>query len=447
MSWPGEAAGSTAEGGGTNPSPGGSDHPMLASTVAAPNLIRRNVWRASVRAEPFRLLFPLGVGFGLTGAGHWLLFGLGLTGHYSGVVHASLQIQGFLASFTLGFLLTALPKFNVGPPVSPAEAAGILGGAGLVAVGCLGERWTAIEVGSLVQLLTVGLFAWRRYWGRATTQPPVLVMLTVGWLHAVAGAAALLWIRLGGPPGLELFGRRLLWQGAMVAVVIGMGGHLIPRLLGYPEGVVPKHPARRGWRGVAATFRGEALAWWGTGLLLFAGFVIEAVGHERTGRLLRAVVVTIALLAAGRFWRLPQVLAPFAWGVWGSVWAVIGGSWAAALTHPYHVAALHLVFIGGFSLMVLMVGARVTLSHGGYMALEARNRPIRWVGGGVVAALVLRLAVDATPEHYFQVAAAAASVWMAAGLLWLVYHLPKMVYREFAVVAPMRSFRVVPPKG
>jgi len=185
----------------------------------------------------------------------------------------------------------------------------------------------------------------------------------------------------------------------------------------------------------------------GAGLLLFSGFLLEHLGHERAGRLLRAVVVTAGLLAAGHFWRLPRVRAPFAWGVWHSVWAVILGTWAAALTHRYHVAALHLIFIGGLSLMILMVGARVVLSHGGYMALEPANRPIRWVGTGVTVALLLRLAVDTTAEHYFQVAAAAAAVWMAACILWLVYHLPKMIYRHFAVVQPARSFRVVPPKG
>jgi len=411
------------------------------------NTVRRNVWSTSVREEPFRLLFPVGALFGLAGVGHWLAYGLGLTGSYSGVVHASLQIQGFIASFIIGFLLTALPKFTVGPPVSTTEAAGILGGGVLVAVGCGSRGWAVIEAGTLLQLLAVGLFAWRRYWGRATTQPPVFIVLTVGWLCAVAGAACLLWIRLGGPPDWELFGRRILWQGAPLAVVVGIGGHLGPRLLGYPEGVVPKHPAVRGWRGVAAAFRGEAILWWGGGLALVAGFVAEQLGYEYGGRLLRAVVVTVGLLAAGQFWRLPRVRAPFAWGVWHSVWAVILGTWAVALAGRYYVAALHLIFIGGFSLMVFMVGARVTLSHGGYMALEPHNRPIRWVGTGVITALSLRVVAAATPEHYFQVLAAGAAVWMATCFLWLVYHLPKMVYREFAVVAPMRPLRVVPPKA
>ena len=121
------------------------------------------------------------------------------------------------------------------------------------------------------------------------------------------------------------------------------------------------------------------------------------------------------------------------------------GVWAAALATRYHVAALHLVFIGGFSLMVLTIGARVTLSHGGYMRLEARNRVVAVVIAGVLLALVLRVIADRWPERYFAIVASAAGVWMAACLLWAVYFVPKMVYREFPVVRPTKHMRIVPP--
>ncbi|RMF77748.1 MAG: NnrS family protein [Nitrospirae bacterium] len=426
---------------------GHSGYDAAVAQLPLPETVRRNVWRAFVREEPFRLLFPVGILFGVAGAGHWLLYGLGVTGHYSGVVHATLQIQGFMACFITGFLLTALPKFTVGPVVATLEGAAILAGLALVAGGLAAHAWAVMEAGTLVQLAGLGAFAARRWWGRATTQPPVLVWLAVGWLHAVAGAGLLLWVRLDGPPAVELLGRRLLWQGACLAVVLGMGGHLVPRVLGYPEGVVPKHPAPRGLAGVAALFRGEPLRWWLAGALLAAGFLVEHLGHERAGRLLRAAVVSGSLLSEVPVWRPPRVRAPFAWGVWGSVWLVAAGVWAAALAVRHHVAMLHLIFIGGFSLMVLTIGARVTLSHGGYMALEPRNRPIRWVVAGVLAALALRLAADYTPEHYFQVVAAAAASWLAACLLWLAYHLPKMVYRDFPVIRPTRPLRVAPPQG
>jgi uncharacterized protein involved in response to NO len=273
-----------------------------------------------------------------------------------------------------------------------------------------------------------------------------LIFLTFAFLHAVAGAGLLLWIRAGGPPGLELLGRRLLWQGSCLAVVLGMGGHLIPRVLGMPEGVGEKRPARPGWAGLALAWAGWRAWWcWIAGAALFVSFFVEHGGAESAGRLLRALVVSVNLVAFTQVWRPPRLRATFAYGLWASVWLVAIGVWAAALTSRYHVAALHLVFIGGFSLLVLTVGARVTLSHGGYMRLEARNRPMAWVIACVAGALVLRLAGDATPEGYFTAIAAAAGVWVVACLVWAAYFVPKMIYREFPVVRPARSLRVVPP--
>lgn len=408
--------------------------------------IRRNIWRASVREEPFRLFFPLGIACGVLGAGHWLCYGLGLTGGYSGFVHASLQIQGFMACFIFGFLFTAWPKFTVGPVATGWEIGGILAGTALLLASLACEWWRLVEAGTLLQLATFGVFMGRRYWRRATLQPPALIFLTIAFLHALAGAGLLWWIRLDGPPAFELLGRRLLWQGSCLSVVLGMGGHLIPRVLGMPEGVVAKAPAPAGWAGVGAAFRGGQAWWcWLSGGLLLAGFWIEHGGAEQAGRLLRAVVVTLNLVSLTQVWRLPRVRATFVYGLWTSVWLVVAGVWAAALTTRYHVAALHLVFIGGFSLLVLTVGARVTLSHGGFMRLEARNRLMAVVIAAILLALPLRLSADSSPERYFSIVASAAALWMGACLLWAAYFIPKMVYREFPAVRPMSHLRVVPP--
>jgi len=408
--------------------------------------VRKNIWRASLREEPFRLFFPLGITCGVVGAGHWLFYGLGLTGSYSGFVHASIQIQGFMACFIFGFLFTAWPKFAVGPVATWWEIVGVFAGGALVLVSLAAGWWPLVEVGTLVQLTAFGVFMGGRYWRRATQQPPALIFLTVAFVHAAVGAGLLLWIRLDGPPALELLGRRLLWQGSCLAVVLGMGGHLIPRVLGMPEGVVPKLPAPTGWAGVRVAFRGwRAWSCWLSGGLLFASFLIEHGGAEPLGRMVRAAVVSVHLVASTQVWRLPRVRATFVYGLWVSVWLVVVGLWAAAFASRYHVAALHLVFIGGFSLLVLTIGARVTLSHGGYMRLEARNRLVAAVIAGVLVAAALRVGADASPERYFATVASAAGVWMMACLLWAAYFIPKMVYREFPVVRPTSSLRVVPP--
>ena len=53
-------------------------------------------------SEPFRVFFPLGVGFGLIGVSHWLWYHAGLIETYSCHYHGLVQIQCFEASFVVG---------------------------------------------------------------------------------------------------------------------------------------------------------------------------------------------------------------------------------------------------------------------------------------------------------------------------------------------------------
>src|SRR5205085_2688884 len=68
--------------------------------------------------EPYRVFFPLGVGFGLAGLAIWPLYSFGLTATYSGRSHALVQTDGFLYAFIAGFLLTAIPRFTGTKPPS-----------------------------------------------------------------------------------------------------------------------------------------------------------------------------------------------------------------------------------------------------------------------------------------------------------------------------------------
>src|SRR3990172_8047764 len=71
--------------------------------------------------EPYRLFFPLGILIGMFGVSHWLFFALGWTQSYSNVFHASIQMQGYMSCFIIGFLLTAMPRFASAPSASKQE--------------------------------------------------------------------------------------------------------------------------------------------------------------------------------------------------------------------------------------------------------------------------------------------------------------------------------------
>src|ERR1035437_201255 len=80
-----------------------------------------------IRNGPYRLLFPLGVLCGLIGVGHWMLWSIGWLAESHSFFHASMQVQGFLTCFVVGFLMTALPRFLGAPPARLGEVAAARG--------------------------------------------------------------------------------------------------------------------------------------------------------------------------------------------------------------------------------------------------------------------------------------------------------------------------------
>jgi uncharacterized protein involved in response to NO len=57
--------------------------------------------------EPFRLFFPIGLLLGIVGVALWPLYYAGFATTYPGTMHARLMVEGFMASFIIGFLGTA----------------------------------------------------------------------------------------------------------------------------------------------------------------------------------------------------------------------------------------------------------------------------------------------------------------------------------------------------
>ena len=123
-----------------------------------------------------------------------------------------------------------------------------------------------------------------------------------------------------------------------------------------------------------------------------------------------------------RPWTLPAVRTTLAWCVWSAHWLLIAGLWLAGLAPAYRVDVLHVVFMGGFTLLVLAVALRVALSHGGHaLSLERRSWPLRIGIATGLLALLARLGATLAPESFFAYLALAAALWIGGMLFWGVY--------------------------
>jgi uncharacterized protein involved in response to NO len=108
--------------------------------------------------------------------------------------------------------------------------------------------------------------------------------------------------------------------------------------------------------------------------------------------------------------------------VWWAHWFVILAVWVVAVVPRYRIDFLHILFIGGFTLLILAVGTRVTLSHGGYaLTQERRSWPLRiGISTGFVA-MMARLGAPFSGFTYFGHLAWAAILWIGGMLFWGSY--------------------------
>ena len=155
---------------------------------------------------------------------------------------------------------------------------------------------------------------------------------------------------------------------------------------------------------------------------------MEGTGWPVPAHGLRALIVTAELAWTTQFFRPPAVRDGYVTLIWLSLWMVVLGLWGAALWPAHRVAALHVTFLGGFSLMTFAVATMVVLSHTGEgQRLRQPLWVLRVVAAGVAGALIGRLIADLQPETFFRWLVVASVCWVLAGVSWMIFVLPRVL--------------------
>jgi len=376
------------------------------------------------RSEPFRLFFPLAVLLAWLGIGHWVLYAVGVTATYSCLFHGLVQMQAFMMAFAVGFLLTALPRRTQTAPVSRVEMAAMAVALIATAGAALLERWALVQAAYAALFALLLQFAVRRFLGReAGRRPPAaFVLIPLGVAHGLGGAALIAASTMHDVPAWTMgLGRLFVEQGVFLCFAMGVGSLVLPLMGGAPP--PPDLDAAPGERQ-------KAFAYAAAGAAILASLVLEQLGWPRGGPLLRAAVVTLGLGIGAGAWRAPAKPGVHRQLVWLSVWLMPVGLTVSGLWPAYRVPALHILFIGGFSLMGFGVATHVSLTH---LDLEtlALGRPPAVVVLGVtfVLALMARLAADMS-NTYFDHLGWAAAVWLVGSAAWLAFLGPKLLRRS-----------------
>lgn len=374
-----------------------------------------NPWQA----EPYRVLFPLGMLLGVVAIAAW---GMVLTGsapiaHGPGD-HGITMLLGVFGTVVLGFLGSAWPKQNQGRPW------------GLPVTLALGLVQTTLVLG----LLAGG--AWRQ---------PVLGLAAATWLAAGVWSA---WIARGawrrGGDASSRAGPVTLIACAIALALAGARGHgagVLPRMtpaLALHAGVLPlalllldrvlpffskrPHPGvsfvRK--RGFAA-----ALVLGGTARALVEGLPLP---DARLAQGLLDLTLAAVILRQWHGWRPWRGWRPPLLGVLhlGIAW-IVGGYLLHGLATwlPLDDGAIrHAWLVGGLGTLVVGFATRVTRGHGGFPLVLGWDGALALVL--VQAAVLLRVLPALAGAAHPHTHGAAALCLAAAFLLWLVRLGPKV---------------------
>ena len=373
-------------------------------------------------SEPFRVFFPAGLAIGMVGVSLWPAYYAGLLSFYPGVAHARLMIQGFMASFIVGFLGTAGPRITSTRPFSRVEVLTLLT-LDLFAVGlhCGGANRAGDFVFLFFLLAFAGVLG-TRFARRQDWPPPNFALVVLGLLNGLVGAGLLALNENAAYSLAYRIGAALLEQGFVLLPILGVGPFLLPRLLDIPrnDNLPEGRALPRGW--VPRALFAAAI-----GLAIDGTLILETFGLTISGAALRALAVVAYLVLS-----LPRRGRSFLGdSLRMGIAAIPLGFVVEALWPEMRIGALHIVFISGFSFIVLTVATRVVFGHSGNSQLFARRLPFHIAVAVLIwLATFSRYTADLAPRVRTIHLVVAAILWLLAAALWAARVLPKVVIAE-----------------
>lgn len=374
--------------------------------------------------EPYRIFFPFAIFCGMLGVGHWFAYAAGWIGRYSGFMHASIQMQAYMICFIAGFLMTAMPRMSATAPASWFETFGLVGLILGIMISLSLSNWLVANllfVAALAWLLLFGVRRVNACHGKAEVAPPVeFVWVPMALLHGILGSALLMTGTTKTMGGWAIVaGKSMVQQGLVLAIVLGVGGFLAPRLMGTFKIVKPptspcceikQAEDRKRYRFI------HLLA----GMALLSSFFLEGFGFIRIAYGMRAVLVSVIMIWTRSLVLRPLMHEQYVKLLWFSLWMVFLGSWVAALFPPYRVIMLHIIFLGGYSLMTFAVATMVIMSHSGRKDMLMRSsKVLTFLSASIGLATVLRVISSFFPNAYFMLLGSSALFWLMGAAVWL----------------------------
>lgn len=354
-------------------------------------------------SNPYRLFFPAGIFYLLSGVLLWLPQ-IWNSGNYPVLLHRYLVLNGFTASFIAGFLMTAIPRFSQTFSAQKFEILSFFIMTLVGLVGALLKNETAIYASSALQAIVLLGFIGARIKKRKANPPYSFVFIFVGLILWLISSFAGLFV------DYESF-KQLHFEGAITCIILGVGSRLIPGILGHIEVVSNQRQKYETTDSLISTIPLHF------GLLILA-FVASYFLPELFGANLRALVVGIIAFAYWRIFELPKNKSALNYSIWISAWSILLSFILKGLWQEGTIHASHSFFISGIVLLSLLIATRVIVSHSGQNAELENSKWLYFITGMVLLSASTRVSAYLMPEHYLTHLGYSSLILALAVIIW-----------------------------
>lgn len=381
----------------------------------------------NLRKDPFRLCFPVALGFAIYGCSLWIAFAFFNYGAYPGQSHSRLFVGGFLYLSILGFLMTAIPRFTRTAHVSPIELyLLVLVVFVLICTVIFNDPsmfWGSIFLGWILFFK----FAVPRFLKRSQNPPNTFLFVGLGVTFGLIGSffEMLFYSKLFSNSLVLKIGNACFFDAMVLALIIGIGGRLIPGILGFQEIVTIEKNISKAPKPFLKKVPKSLLL---LAFLFISSIFFEVFGFIYFGNFIRASVVLYVALVFWQIQKRPSKWNPHGFFIIVACWLIVSASWLLVFANEQQIAWKHLGYIGGYSLLTLLVASRVVLAHGtSGLDMERRHFPFTIIGFLLVAAAITRASANFIPSAYTDHLGYAAACFLGGALVWGFVFLSKTV--------------------
>jgi len=371
-----------------------------------------------VQKDPFRIFFPLGGFLAIAGVLVWVFHALASdTFEYNTMLHKTVMIGGFISSIIAGFLLTAITRFTGTDYATRKELLFQITVMLVSIFSALNGSYNIFFFGSTVFYIGIARFAFLRILKRNQNPPSTFVFVFLGIAMFIVSS---FFLGLNYNSSYNTFFEDIYFQGAILSLILGVGSRLLPGIFGHVEIVKTQRKQYEIESSIVQTITKSLFLYI---LLFLSSFFIEHFLFPEViiGRLLRAFVISTMALQYWQIQKIPKnknILTIF---LWISAWGIVIGSLLYALFPEFSVSIIHLKFICGFSLMTIMISAKVSIAHGKQQSEEKSNSKLLFLSGVMlVIAGTTRATIDIF-EYPINQITIASSFWIMGICFWFLF--------------------------